>query len=98
MKKNSSNREIENRAKNTFKNTKMKNITQLKKIGDLLTQTHCCFNANQESTRCGNHLNIIPLFGGLDGSFTFSPLLSYSMKHTHTSQKATMATGWERDG
>jgi hypothetical protein len=28
---------------------------------------------------------------------SFSPLLSYTMKHTHTSQKATMARGWERD-
>jgi hypothetical protein len=37
-----------------------------------------------------------PLFGGLEGSLTFSPLLSYTMKHTNTSQKATIA--WERDG
>jgi hypothetical protein len=34
----------------------------------------------------------------LEGSLTFSPLLSYTMKHTHTSQKAIMARGWERDG
>jgi hypothetical protein len=33
-----------------------------------------------------------------DWSLTFSPLLSYSMKHTHTSQKATIARWWERDG
>jgi hypothetical protein len=25
-------------------------------------------------------------------------LLSYTMKYTHTSQKVTMARGWERDG
>ncbi len=50
------------------------------------------------STRCGNHHNILPLFGGLEGSLTFSPLLSYTMKHTHTSQKTTIARGWERDG
>jgi hypothetical protein len=77
--KNSSNREIENQAKNTSKK-------------------HGSINANQEFTRCGNHHNILPLFGGLEGSLTFSPLLSYIMKHTHTSQKATMARVWERDG
>jgi hypothetical protein len=53
---------------------------------------------NQEFTRCGNRNNILSIFGGLEGSLTFSPLLSYTMKHTHTSQKATMARGWERDG
>jgi hypothetical protein len=42
--------------------------------------------------------NILPLFGGLEESLTFSPLLSYTMKHTHTSQKANIAKGWERDG
>jgi hypothetical protein len=67
-------------------------------IGDDLTQTHCYIDANQESTRYGNHHNILPLFEGLEGSLTFSPLLSYTMKHTHTSQKVTMARGWERDG
>jgi hypothetical protein len=53
---------------------------------------------NQTSIRCGNHHNILPLFGGLEGSLTFSHLLSYTIKHTHTSQKATMAKEWERDG
>jgi hypothetical protein len=52
---------------------------------------------NETSTRCRNCHNILPLFGRLEGSFTFSPFLSYTMKHTHTSQKATMARGWERD-
>jgi hypothetical protein len=52
---------------------------------------------NQTSTRCGNHHNILPLFGGLEGSLIFSPFLSYTMKHIHTSQKATMAREWERD-
>jgi hypothetical protein len=52
---------------------------------------------NQEFTRCGNRHNILLLFGGLEGSFTFSPLLSYTMKYTHTSEKATLARGWERD-
>jgi hypothetical protein len=49
------------------------------------------------STWCENRHNILPLFGGLEGSVTFSPLLTYTMKHIHTSQKATMARGWERD-
>jgi hypothetical protein len=34
----------------------------------------------------------------LEGSLTFSLLISYTRKHTHTSQKATIAMGWERDG
>jgi hypothetical protein len=67
-------------------------------IGDDFIQTHRCIDANQEFTRCENHHNILPLFKGLEGSLTFSSLLSYTMKHTHTSQKATMARGWERDG
>jgi hypothetical protein len=61
-------------------------------------QTHRCIDANQEFIRCGNHNNILPLFGELEGSLTLSPLLSYTMKHTLTSQKTTMARGWERDG
>jgi hypothetical protein len=47
--------------------------------------------------RCENHHNVISLFRGLKGSLSFSPLLTYTMKHTHTSQKATMTRGWERD-
>jgi hypothetical protein len=35
--------------------------------------------------------------GGLEGSLTFSPPLTYTMKHTHTSRKATMTRGWESD-
>jgi hypothetical protein len=31
------------------------------------------------------------LFRELEGSLTFSHFLSYTMKHTHTSQKATMS-------
>jgi hypothetical protein len=46
------------------------------KIGDDLTQKHSYIDANQEFTRCGNWHNILPLFGGLEGSLTFSPLLS----------------------
>jgi hypothetical protein len=34
--------------------------------------------------------------GGIS-HFLSSPLLFYTMKHTHTSPKATMPRGWERD-
>jgi hypothetical protein len=67
-------------------------------IGDDLTQKHDYIDANQEFTRCKNRYNILPLFGGLKGSLMFSPLLSYTVKHSHTSQKPSMARGWKRDG
>jgi hypothetical protein len=54
-------------------------------IGDYLTQKHGNIDANQEFTWCRKCHNILALFGGLEGSLTFSPLLSYTMKHTHTS-------------
>jgi hypothetical protein len=77
-------------------------IKKMKKVhhiegGDSI-QKHCYIDANQDSTRCGNCHNILSLFGGLEECLTFSPLLSYTMKQTHTSQKATMPRGWERDG
>jgi hypothetical protein len=84
------------RPKNLWKSRKWKTFQH--KIWDDLIQKHSYIDLNQESTRCENHHNILPIFGGLEGSLTFSPHLSYTMKHTHTSQKATMATGWERDG
>jgi hypothetical protein len=68
------------------------------KIGDDSIQKYRYIDANQEPTRCGNHHDIIPPFGGLEGFLTFYPLLSYTMKHIHTSQKVTIAMGWERDG
>jgi hypothetical protein len=68
------------------------------KIEGVSTQKDTYIDANQESKRCGNCHNILPLFGGLEGSLTFSPLLSYTMKHTYTSQKATIARGWDMDG
>jgi hypothetical protein len=68
------------------------------KIGDDFIQTQRYIDVNQEFTRCGNRHNILLLFRGLEGSLTFSPLLSYTMKHTHTSKKTTLARGWERDG
>jgi hypothetical protein len=67
-------------------------------IGDDLTQKNNNIDSNQEFTRCGNHHNILSLFGGLEGSLSFSPLLSYTMKRTHTSQKPTIAREQERDG
>jgi hypothetical protein len=94
--KNSSNREIKNQAKNTLKIKKIKNIAA--QYRDDLTQKYSYIDANQEFLRCENCYNIIPLFVGLEGTLTFSPHLSYTMKHTHTSQKETMARGWERDG
>jgi hypothetical protein len=69
---------------------KMKTFQHIER-GDSI-QTHGCIDANQDFTRCGNHDNILPLFEGLEGSLTFSHLLS------HTSQNATIARGWERDG
>jgi hypothetical protein len=83
--KNSSNREIKNRAKIPPKITKIKTLQH--KIGDDLTQKHDYIDTNQEFTRCGNHHNILSLFGGLKVSLTFFLFLSYTMKHTHTSQK-----------
>jgi hypothetical protein len=63
-----------------------------------LIQKQSYIDANQEFIRFKNRNNILPLFEVLEGSLTFSPLLSYTMKHTHTSQKTTMARGWKRDG
>jgi hypothetical protein len=63
------------------------------KIGDDFIQTHGCIDANQEFTRCVNHHNILLLFGVLERSLTFSPHLSYTMKHTHTSQKQLWLRG-----
>jgi hypothetical protein len=82
-------------SKNTPKITKKKNDPC-----NLETRFTCkdqLYSDNQMSTRCWNCHNILSLFGGLEGSLTFSTLLSYTMKHTHTSQKATMARGWESD-
>jgi hypothetical protein len=52
------------------------------KIGDDSIQKDSYIDANQESTRCGIHPNILPLFGRLERFFT--SLLS-SLKHkAHT--------------
>jgi hypothetical protein len=93
--KNSSNHEIKKRAKILQKSWKWKTLQH--NIGDDLTQKHNYIGANQEFTMCRNHHNILPLFKELEGSLTFSPLLSYTMKYAHISQKPTMASGWERD-
>jgi hypothetical protein len=47
-------------------------------MGDDLTQTHVCIDANQEFIRCGYHPNILSLFGRLGRSLTY--LLS-SLRH-----------------
>jgi hypothetical protein len=62
-----------------------------------LTHKDQLYWENQTSIRCENHHNMLALFERLEKSLTFSPLLSYTMKHNHTSQKETMARGWERD-
>jgi hypothetical protein len=46
--------------------------------GDDSIQKHNYIDVNQEFTRCGNHPNILPLFGRLGRSFT--SLLS-SLRH-----------------
>jgi hypothetical protein len=76
----------------------MKNKNDPYNLETRFTHKDQLYSENQTSIRCGNWHNILPLIGGLKGSLTFSPLLSYTMKHIHTSQKATMARGWERDG
>jgi hypothetical protein len=76
----------------------MKMKTLQYNIGDDLNQKHDFIDVNQEFTRYGKCHNILPLFGGLARSLTFSPPISCTMKHTHTSQKATMARAWKRDG
>jgi hypothetical protein len=47
---------------------KMKKLQH--EIGDDLTQKHGYIDVNQEFTRCGNHPNILPLFGRLRRSLT----------------------------
>jgi hypothetical protein len=42
------------------------------------------------------HHSTLWRIGGIS-HFLSSPLLSYTMKHTHTSQKGTIARRWERD-
>jgi hypothetical protein len=76
-KKNSSNREVKSRAENTSENHKKWKTLQLK-IWDDSTQKDNYIDANQEFTRCGNHPNILPLFGRLGRSFI--SLLS-SLRH-----------------
>jgi hypothetical protein len=79
-----------------WKSRKWKTFQHIERVDSI--QTHGCIDANQEFTRYGNHHNILPLFGGLEKYLTFSLLLSYTMKHTHTSQNTTIAKGLERDG
>jgi hypothetical protein len=74
-----------------WKSRKWKTFQHIER-GDSI-QTHGCIDANHEFTRCENHHNILPLFGGLEGSLTLSALLSYTMKHIHTSQKAIIGSG-----
>jgi hypothetical protein len=76
---------------NTLKITKKKNDPY--NLETRFTHKNQLYRENQTATRCGTHHNILLIFGGLERSLTFSPLLSYTMRHTHTSQKATIARG-----
>jgi hypothetical protein len=82
--KNSSNREIKNRAKIPPKITKIKTLQH--KIGDDLTQKHDYIDTNQEFTRCGNHHNILTLWRieGISHFLSF-PLL-HNEAHPHLSK------------
>jgi hypothetical protein len=67
----------------------MKIKTLQLKIGEDLAQTHGCIDANQESTRCGNQPNILPLFGRLGRTLT--SLLS-SLRHKTLTTPSKMKT------
>jgi hypothetical protein len=68
------------------------------KIGDDSTQTHGCIDANQEFTRCENHLNILPLFGRLGKSLTSLISSLRHEAHPHLSKNENLKQrGWERD-
>jgi hypothetical protein len=63
-------------------------ILQLK-IGEDLAQTQGCIDANQESTRCENHPNVLSLFGRLERSLT--SLIS-SLRHEAYTTPSKMKT------
>jgi hypothetical protein len=69
------------------------------KIWDDLIQKQNYIDANQESIRCTNHPNILPLFERLERSLT-SLLSSLRHKaHQHLSNNEDPSQGgWERDG
>jgi hypothetical protein len=87
LKKNSSKLTDEKLGENTPKIMKKKNDPY--NLETRFTHKDQLYYETQTSTRCGNNHNILPLCGGLERSLTFSPLLSYTIKHTHTSQKAS---------
>jgi hypothetical protein len=95
MKKNSSKLVDEKSGKNTLKIKKKKNDPY--NLETIFMHKKSVILIESTSTRCGNCHNMLPHFRGLVRSLTFSPFLTYTMKHTHTSQKTTMARGWERD-
>jgi hypothetical protein len=66
-------------------------------LGDKIHTQRSTILGESNVYKVWNYHNILPLFRRLEGSLTLSPLLCYTMKHIHTSQKATMARGWERD-
>jgi hypothetical protein len=82
--------------KNLQKSQKWKTLQR--KIGDDSTQKDSYIDANQEFTRCGNHPNILPLFGRFGRSHT--SLLSSLRHEAHTTPSKNedlKLKGWERD-
>jgi hypothetical protein len=56
-------------------------------------QTHGCMDANQEFTMCGNHPNILPLFGRLGRSLTSLLSSLRHEAHPHLRQMKTKVKG-----
>jgi hypothetical protein len=83
-KKNSSKLVDEKSNKNTSKIMKKKNNPY--NLDTRFTHKYQLYWDNQIFTRCENWHNILPLFGVLEGSLTFSALISYTMKHTYASK------------
>jgi hypothetical protein len=69
-------------------------IFQHIEIGDSI-QTHGCIDVNQEFTRCGNHPNILPLFGRLERSLTSLISSLRHEAHPHLGKWRSKAKGVE---
>jgi hypothetical protein len=67
------------------------------KIGDDSTQKDSYIDVNQTFTRCGNHPNILPLFGRLRRSLTSLLSSLRDEAHPHLAKWSPKTKGWERD-
>jgi hypothetical protein len=68
------------------------------KIVNELTQIQGYIDANQESIRCGNHPNNLPLFGRSGRSLTsLLPYLRHEAYTTPSKNEDLQPRGWERD-